>query len=249
MKKGLSLMVGACIAASLAFGGGHGVHWGYSGEGAPEHWGDLSKDFVMCKMGKNQSPIDLRTASAYETDLAPIVFGYHAGSLDEVNNGHSVQVNMRPGSYIMIDGIKFELKQFHFHTPSENTIDGKYFPFEAHFVHVDEKGNIAVVALMFEYGRENEVLARFWNGMPERAGDRRDISLPADEIKKLLPADRSYYRFNGSLTTPPCSEGVRWFVLKKAATISKQQVEQFARVMGEPNNRPVQPLNARCILK
>lgn len=249
MKKVMSFMLGAGMAASFALAGGHGIHWGYSGEGAPAHWGDLSEDFVLCKIGKNQSPIDLRTDKAYETDLPSIVFSYHAGSRNEINNGHSVQVNIKPGSYIMVDGIRFELKQFHFHTPSENTIDGKSFPMEAHFVHVDEDGNIAVVALMFEYGKKNSVLERFWNVMPERAGDRRDISISAEEIRKLFPKKRDYYRFNGSLTTPPCSEGVRWFVLKEPMTVTKKQVEQFARVMGEPNNRPVQPLNARCILK
>jgi len=249
MKKTVSLVLSTGLAATIAMAGGHGIHWGYSGEGAPAHWGDLSKEFFMCREGKNQSPVDLRTDRAFETDLPAIVFSYHASSRNEVNNGHSVQVNIKPGSYIMIDGIRFELKQFHFHTPSENTIDGKFFPMEAHFVHVDENGNIAVVALMFKYGKENEVLERFWNGMPERAGESRDISIPAEEIRELLPKKRDYYRFNGSLTTPPCSEGVRWFVLKEPVSVSKKQVEQFSRIMGEPNNRPVQPINARVILK
>ena len=249
MKKIASFLLGGMAAATLAMAGGHGVHWGYTGHGSPEHWGDLSPDYVMCKLGKNQSPIDLRSDKAYETALAPIVFSYHTSTKNEVNNGHSIQVNIAPGSYIQVDGIKFELKQFHFHTPSENKIDGKHFPFEAHFVHVDEHGNIAVVAVMFRYGRENAALEKFWNGMPEHAGDSRDITMPVDVVKALLPKNRDYYRFNGSLTTPPCSEGVRWFVMKKPLEISEKQVKKFERVMHGFNNRPVQPVNARVILK
>jgi carbonic anhydrase len=246
LKKSL---IALAAAASLALAGGHGAHWGYKGDTGPEHWGDLAPEFVMCKVGKNQSPINLRTTDAYETALPPLIFGYRAATRDEVNNGHSIQVNVRPGSFLQIDGKRFELKQFHFHTPSENTIDGKYFPMEAHFVHVDEAGDIAVVAVMFQYGEENKALAKFWNSMPLHAGDHHDIMMPAETFAALLPKKRDYYRFNGSLTTPPCSEGVRWFVLKKPLQISKAQAERFEEVMGGPNNRPVQPFNARVLLK
>jgi len=249
MKKLLSLATALVLGGSLLYGGGHGAHWGYTGQTGPEHWGDLSKDFEMCKLGKNQSPVDLRTDTAYKTDKAPIIFSYTASTDNEVNNGHSIQVNIKHGSFIQIDGMKFNLKQFHFHTPSENTIDGRYFPMEAHFVHVDDAGNIAVVAVMFKYGKTNEALQRFWDKMPADEGAKRYINESAKVVTALLPKKRDYYRFNGSLTTPPCSEGVRWFVMKEPLEVSKEQVAQFEKVMGGPNNRPVQPFNARMLLK
>ncbi|WP_457597047.1 carbonic anhydrase [Hydrogenimonas sp.] len=249
MKKATTLLAGIALSATMAIAGDHTIHWGYSGHGGPEHWGELSDDFKMCMIGKNQSPIDLRTDIAFETKLPPIEFDYHTKAFDIVDNGHTEKVDINPGSTITVDGIKFELKQFHFHTPSENRIDGKSFPLEAHFVHADEHGNLAVIALMFEYGKPNETLERIWRKLPEKPGVKHACSMTAADVMALLPKDKSYYRFNGSLTTPPCSEGVRWLVLKTPVTVSKAQVQKFARIMGHANNRPVQPLNARVILK
>jgi len=164
-----------------------------------------------------------------------------------LNNGHTVQVNIASGSTVIIDDIEFELKQFHFHTPSENNINGKSFPLEAHFVHVSKDGELAVVALMFEDGNENEMLGKLWAKMPIKSGEK--IKLEIADVTSLLPKDRDYYRFNGSLTTPPCTEGVRWIVLKKSTTLSKAQLDKFAKVMVHPNNRPIQPVNARIIVK
>jgi carbonic anhydrase len=145
-------------------------------------------------------------------------------------------------------GRTFELKQFHFHSPSENTINGKHFPLEAHLVHADKDGNLAVVAVMFREGAANALLAKLWEKMPGKAGDKNALRAGVG-VSQMLPAERDYYRFNGLLTTPPCSEGVWWLVIKKMATASKAQVEQFSRVIGHPNNRPVQPVNARVVLK
>ncbi len=248
MKRLTSLLL-STATASLLMAGSHGVHWGYSGHAGPENWGNLSDKYIMCKLGKNQSPIDIKTDKAFDADLPTIGIDYKSASKEELNNGHTVQVNIVPGSSITVDGIKFELKQFHFHTPSENTIDGQYFPLEAHFVHADENGNLAVIGVMFKYGAENEVIKKVWEEMPEHANDVEKITLSAEDVKNILPKNREYYRFNGSLTTPPCSEGVRWFVMKQPVTISKEQVKKFADVMHHPNNRPVQPINARVILK
>ncbi len=247
MKKFIaSLASGVILSAGVAFGSGHGVHWGYEGDVAPEFWGSLDPAYEMCSKGKNQSPIDL--TGFIEAELAPIKY-IDSGKWHEViNNGHSIQVNCEKGSSIEIDGRVFNLIQFHFHTPSENLINGKSFPMEAHFVHADEDGNLAVVALMFEYGDKNSIIEKIWAKMPEKSGNKNSISSDFSPYS-LLPNDRDYYRFNGSLTTPPCSEGVRWFVLKKTVTVSKEQVEKFAKVMGHPNNRPIQPVNARPILK
>ena len=157
-------------------------------------------------------------------------------------------MNYAPGSKISVDGHEFELKQYHFHAPSENHINGKSYPMEAHLVHADENGNLAVIAVMFVDGGANEVIAKAWSHMPSKAGATRSLSSDVS-AEGILPANRDYYRFNGSLTTPPCSEGVWWLVMKKPVAVSKAQIEKFSQVMGHPNNRPIQPLNARPVLK
>ncbi len=221
------------------------VHWEYEGEGAPENWGDLDEKFFMCKDGRNQSPINL--SGFTEAELPPIKFDYHLVSTEILNNGHTEQVNMGKGSNITVDGINFELKQFHFHTPSENNINGNSYPLEAHFVHASKDGQLAVVAVMLEEGKENAALNELWENIPTHTGEHHHID--AKHLDALLPTDRDYYRFNGSLTTPPCTEGVRWLVMKKSVTLSKDQVDTFATVMHHRNNRPLQPSNARMILK
>jgi carbonic anhydrase len=147
-----------------------------------------------------------------------------------------------------VDGLAFELKQFHFHSPGENKINGKQFPLESHLVHADKDGNLTVLAVMFQEGAANALLARLWEKMPGKAGEKS--ALPDGlSVTQLLPKERDYYRFNGSLTTPPCSEGVRWFVMKKPATASKAQIEQFSKAVGFANNRPIQATNARSVLR
>ena len=224
----------------------HAAHWGYSGEVGPEHWATLDAGYAVCGTGVNQSPIDLD--SLIDAELAPLVLDYGPSATDIVNNGHSIQVGYGAGSSLTIEGRSFELKQFHFHSPSENMVAGKHYPLEAHLVHQDADGHLAVVAVMFAEGSDNPVLATLWKAVPAEAGKKG--MLPAGlNVTSLLPADQSYYRFNGSLTTPPCSEGVIWAVLKAASTVSKQQVDQFSALLGFANNRPVQPRNARPVLE
>jgi len=223
----------------------HSVHWGYDGEGAPEHWGDIDPRFTTCKNGVNQSPINL--SGFTESDLPTIAFNYNLTSSDILNNGHSIQANLKEGSSITVDGKTFELKQFHFHNPSENNINGTSYPLEAHFVHASEAGELAVVAVMFVEGEENKALSELWAKMPQNIGDKNPID--AKDLNALLPTDRDYYRFNGSLTTPPCTEGVRWLVMKKPVTLSATQIETFKKVMHHHNNRPIQSTNARLILQ
>jgi carbonic anhydrase len=244
MKK--SMLITSVILAFGAAYAGSVPHWGYSGAEGPEHWGELSPEFAACSEGKNQSPIDL--TGFIESDLKPLGIHYQAGGEEILNNGHTVQVNYAPGSKISVDDHEFELKQYHFHAPSENLIDGKSYPMEAHLVHSDEDGNLTVIAVMFVEGEANESLAQAWAQMPEKAGERRNLSsrLAAEGI---LPADRDYFRYGGSLTTPPCSEGVRWLVMKQSVTASKPQIEKFVHIMDHPNNRPVQQVNARPVLQ
>jgi len=225
---------------------GETAHWGYSGHEGPEHWGELDPNFFLCSKGKNQSPVNL--TEMIESDLPPIKINYKSGGNEILNNGHTIQVNYDPGSTIIVDGNEFELKQFHFHSPSENTIEGHAYPMEAHFVHADKDGRLAVIAVMFKYGEKNTELEKAWAHIPNNAGEKRALSKHVD-ANILLPHDHDYFRFNGSLTTPPCSEGVLWIVMKYFHTTSKQQIDTFTQIMHHPNNRPVQPVNARAILK
>ena len=243
----IALSLGFLSAAVYGAGeqAGHGSHWGYAGEIGPDRWVKLKPEFAACA-GKNQSPINV--SGLIEAQLPPLKYDYKQGGSEVVNNGHAIQVNYDAGSSTVIDGIRFELKQFHFHSPSENHINGKSFPLEAHLVHADKDGNLAVVSVMFDEGKANPAVAAAWSLMPKSAGGKN--ALPNKVAATgLLPANRDYYRYNGSLTTPPCTEGVRWIVLKKPMTVSKQQVEAFEKTLGFANNRPVQALNARPILK
>ncbi len=224
-------------------------HWTYTGNEGPEYWGDLSPEFSTCKTGMNQSPIDIDT-TIFDADLPPISFDYNMLTPSNItNNGHTVQVNIWSGGTVSIDGIDFKLKQFHFHTPSENTINGQSFPLEAHFVHLSDKNEIAVVATLFKPGKDDPTLTNLWKKMPMNAGD--SVKLDSNAIRPLEFTKKltNYYRYNGSLTTPPCSEGVRWIVMKQALSVSKQQVEKLQQALKQANNRPEQPINARAIVE
>ncbi|MCW8837448.1 MAG: carbonic anhydrase [Thiovulaceae bacterium] len=226
------------------------AHWGYTGHEGPQHWGDLSPKYEMCKVGKSQSPVNISNAVTVTTeDLAKIKFNYTTEANAIINNGHTIQVNIQEGSSIEIDGKIFALKQFHFHTPSENQIEGRNFPLEAHFVHAAKDGSLAVIALMYEEGKENKIIKKLWSKMPHKAGKSSGCKMLAEMFFTMMPKDKAYYRFNGSLTTPPCSEGVRWMVLKGYSHISKAQKDEFLHLFHHANNRPVQPINARKVMK
>ena len=242
----MKLKITAIALAGLAFSASAQHHqWGYSGEGAPQNWGKLDQEFAACSRGKTQSPIDV--AGTAKSDLKPLAFDYRGGTAEILNNGHTVQVDYQPGSTLTAGGRRFELKQFHFHAPSENTFNGRHFPLEGHLVHADKDGKLAVVAVMFDKGAANPLLAALWKTMPAKEGDKKVLAEQRSALE-LLPAERDYYQFTGSLTTPPCSEGVLWLVIRKPATASKAQLEAFKKTMGFANNRPVQPLNARQVL-
>lgn len=238
----------AMVCLSTVVQGKEQVHWDYSATGheGPENWGTLDPSYSMCAEGKNQSPVDL--AGMVESDLPFITVDYQAGGNEILNNGHTIQVNYKPGSTISVTGNQYELKQFHFHTPSENIVNGNAWPLEAHFVHADTNGNLAVIAVMFRTGETNSELEKAWGVMPENAGEKDLLAVLVD-ANLLLPEDRDYYRFNGSLTTPPCSEGVLWLVMKNDNAASVDQIEKFAHLMHHPNNRPIQPRNSRLIMK
>jgi len=222
------------------------THWGYSGSEGPSSWGDLDKKYAMCAEGKNQSPIDVSGSIA--SDLSPLIFNKGANASTFVNNGHTVQANIEKGNSLTVDGSTYNLLQYHFHTPSENVINGKSYPMEMHLVHANSDGHLAVVGVMFDVVKKrNTKMMKILRALPLNAGDENSFE---SGIKgyDLLPITQEYYRFNGSLTTPPCSEGVKWFVMKKPVSISDGQLKQFIDVMGT-NNRPLQPKNSRAVLR
>jgi carbonic anhydrase len=236
------LLASVSVSTQLLASDGHGAHWGYEGHSGPSHWGELNKEFGVCASGKSQSPIDISGTNF--SDSNPIQFDYKAAQLDIVNNGHTIQINRPAGSAITVDGERFELLQFHFHTPSENSVGGKPYDMEMHLVHKSAKGELAVVGVFLKAGENNAVIDEAWQHMPHHAGDKEQVASVSINAADLLPSDRSYARFSGSLTTPPCSEGVRWMVMKQPIEVSAAQVKQFASVVGK-NARPVQPLNNR----
>ena len=244
MKKAVLSVATASAIFGIAVAGGAGS-WSYHGDTGPEHWGDLKEDYIMCKIGKNQSPVDI--SRIVEAELKDIEINYSPGATSLLNNGHTVKVSYESGSYIVVDGIKFELKQFHFHAPSEHTVKGKSYPFEAHFVHADKDGNLAVIGVLFKEGKENPVIKKLWENLPSHVGEKVKLAHKINAYD-LLPQKKKYYRYSGSLTTPPCSEGVRWIVMTAEMEMSKEQIEKFRKLMGGDTNRPVQPINARMIL-
>jgi carbonic anhydrase len=223
----------------------HAEHWGYTTDVGPSHWSELNKQYHMCSEGKFQSPINIVATS--DIDLPALALDYKTDSTDVIDNGHAVQVNITSGSTFTIGSDKYELKQFHFHTPSENNINAKSFPLEAHFVHATADGKLAVVAVMFEEGEANPILSKIWGNFPLKTGEKVEFKLNSNDVKALMPTDKDYYKFTGSLTTPPCSEEVKWHVIKKPQTISKEQVKEFFDIYGHTNNRAIQDTNKREI--
>lgn len=247
ISKTLLAVLGAgCIFAGTAFAGHDGAHWGYTGHEGPEFWGDLAAKYAACKSGQSQSPINI--IGAVDTELPAIQFDYKPSALKIINNGHTVQVSYDEGSTITVDGHAYKLVQFHFHTPSENQIESKAFPLEAHFVHADTDGNLAVIGVMLENSEENDKLADIWNDMPMEEGKTVTSDKMVNALD-LMPDIKDYYRFDGSLTTPPCTEGVLWMVMQNPISISTGQAQKFASLFPNHNARPVQPVNSRTVLK
>jgi carbonic anhydrase len=218
-------------------------HWEYAGKSGPSHWSELASDFSSCKVGKNQSPIDIHASKA--APLNPIDFHYTSSAGEIVNNGHTVQVNLEGAGSIHLPSGDYKLVQFHFHTPSEESFNGKHYPLVAHLVHKSESGELAVVAVLFKQGKENAALKQVFAGLPAAAGDKHALAADLD-VTAALPAKHAYYAYMGSLTTPPCSEGVHWQVMKQASEVSREQLSAFRKLYAM-NARPGQALNGRSI--
>jgi len=220
------------------------LHWGYEGEGGPANWGRLSPDYGLCATGKMQSPVDLADANTIAT--VTVSTDYRSVPLTILNNGHTVQVNFPAGSTMTSSGKAWRLVQAHFHAPSEHVFNGKVYPLEAHFVHQDEQGRLAVLGVFFEEGPTNIELAKLIVAAPRQKAGPNPIEGFTFDPRALLPRSLSVFRYQGSLTTPPCSEGVSWHVAATTVQASATQIADLARVMGM-NARPVQPVNNRVI--
>ena len=221
------------------------THWGYESENGPEVWGQLNPEYRLCSAGIHQSPIDLVNPTPVE--LPPLVFNYQPVPLNIHNTGHTIQVTYPKGSWIEIDGTKYHLLQFHFHAPSEHTVAGHLYDMEMHLVHESENGVLAVIGVLIKSGSINTAFIPFWHYLPSASGESEQINEVILNAFDLLPSTKHTYRYNGSLTTPPCSEGVKWFVLTTPIEMSQSQIAAFKAIMSG-NNRPVQPLNGRELL-
>lgn len=243
-------LITALLALTLSGGALAGsnhqkAHWGYEGKSGPEHWGSLKKEYQTCSKGNRQSPINIH--GGVPADLKKIRFNYDATTLKVLNNGHTIQVNYGAGSSISIGNESYDLLQFHFHSPSENHINGKSFPMEMHLVHKNSRGELAVVGIMLEKGAHHMELEKIWQHMPSKIN--REVRKAGVRIhaSAFLPRDKSFHHFNGSLTTPPCSEGVKWYVMRNSIKLSDEQYEKFQTMIGN-NARPIQDNNGRIIL-
>jgi carbonic anhydrase len=221
--------------------------WGYNGSEGPAHWGELNPEFAACKAGHRQSPINIVSAKSAD-NLPPIQFEYKPSVLHIINNGHTIQINYAHGSFIKVGDKRYELKQFHFHHPSEETIKGKRFPMELHLVHSDPHGSTVVVSVLLEEGSPNPLVETLWSLAPGTTGSEKTDDKLQINAADLLPTNRSYFTFLGSLTTPPCTEGVRWVVFETPVTISSKQVAKFSKVYPD-DERPTQSLNGRTVLE
>lgn len=220
------------------------AEWGYGEDNGPGLWSELSPDFGVCTTGQQQSPIDLH--GAIPADLSEIQLSYQEVPLRLVNNGHTLQINIDPGNQLILDGQTFELLQFHFHHPSEHTINHRHHLMEAHFVHRNNQGEYAVLGVFMQEGEENRTLQPIWDAMPAVEGPEQTIAGVKVDINQLLPTDQTTYRYFGSLTTPPCSEVVRWIVFQQPVEVSNRQIEKFTRNF-HWNARTIQPINERLL--
>jgi carbonic anhydrase len=233
----------------------HKVHWGYEGDEGPEHWASLSPDFSMCADGTKQSPIDLTDAEVVEGVVLRRMYGtamlsldQRASTMDLIDNGHTIQISSDAPVALDIAGNHYELVQYHFHSPSEHTIDGEHAPLEMHAVHESAEGELAVIGVLIDEGEYNPVADPVIARLPNDESDVRhieDLDLDPDEF---LPPPMHYFRYRGSLTTPPCSEGVEWIVSAERRQMSAEQIEAFTSRLDD-NNRPVQALGERELLE
>ena len=249
------LLLGAAAICIALAAGAEGVHWGYGAEDGPAAWSRLSADYALCAAGGSQSPIDLRVKETSKP-AEVVEFDYRPSSLriarnsyvaEVLNNGHTIQIDVDEDSDLAIGKRRYQLLQYHFHAPSEHAVDGKRFPMEMHLVHRSVTGDLAVVGVLIEAGAANSSFQRIWSHLPEEHGTRVHHENVEVDVAKVIPKDHHWYRYQGSLTTPPCSEGVRWFVIANPIQLSQAQIAAFTSLY-EGNARPLQARHGRGIV-
>lgn len=243
-----ALLIITCVAACTlaAAASAQSASWSYEGKTGPVNWGRLDPSYRACADGRAQSPIDIRHAHLNKA-LQPIEFHYIAGGVTLENNGHTVLVRVHPGSYIVFGGVRYDLIGYDFHHPSEESVNGRLTDMDVELHHQSADGKIAIIEarLVEDIDSPNATMALLWESLPPTAGDSRKVTAMVSAMG-LLPADRSYWTYTGSLTTPPCTEGVRWFVMQSPVTVSQQQYRAFTALFGI-NSRPAQDTNGRRI--
>jgi carbonic anhydrase len=230
-----------CARAGLA---ASAAHWSYQGADGPDHWGKIDAASKVCATGSQQSPIDI--VNPIKAQLPPIKIAWHDRCETIVNNGHTIQLEVVPGSTLSLNSDSYTLLQFHFHHPSEHMIAGKPFAMEAHFVHQNGAGNLAVLGVMMKEGSSNAVFKKIAETMPKQAGPPVKADKTIDP-HALIPSERGYYTYEGSLTTPPCSQTVTWLLLRESIQVAKDDIDAFAKVF-PMNARPLQDENRRFVL-
>ena len=226
----------------------HTTHWSYKGKTGPEHWGDMNPDYAVCTKGKEQSPINIETSHVIEDEkMVDPVIHYKPTVVSLSNNGHTIQANPSTlDNSIVVDNKDYKLTQFHFHTPSEHQFNGQNFDMEIHFVHQDENNQLVVLGIMIKEGVPNPDLEKAWNVIPtEKTTEDVKLTEPID-LMSLLPNDKDSFQYIGSLTTPPCSEAVKWVVFEEPIEMSTEQIDKFRKIFPD-NHRPVQSLNERKV--
>ncbi len=229
-------------------------HWDYGQTAGPASWGKLSPEYALCGEGRSQSPIDLAAGASGTTDALKLSYSpaslhivHHAHKADVMNTGHSIQVNYPEADTLTVGGETFALAQYHFHSPSEHTIDGKQLPMEMHLGHKSSAGRLAVVGVLIEEGARNAAFDPIWANLPKAQGVSQHHEAVTVDVDQMLPKSHAAWRYDGSLTTPPCSEGVKWFVMRETIQMSADQIAAFRGIL-KGNNRPIQPLNGRTIM-
>jgi carbonic anhydrase len=253
MKRTWSRLLAAVLAAGLCGAAGWcaaagGAHWSYSGATGPAKWSALDRSFGLCKSGTVQSPINIPEADVRKGDLPSLLFNYKPSPVRIIDNDHTIQVNYAPGSFVTVSGKQYELVRIEFHKPSEIKVSGKDHEMGIHLIHQDKEGKLAVVAVFVDPGKESAVIKTLWSNLPQAKDKENVVDAAKINAFELLPSgDKGYYSFPGSLTTPPCTENVAWFVVKTPIQLSNDQIARFAKLY-PMNARPVQPLNDRDLV-
>ncbi|QRY81109.1 carbonic anhydrase family protein [Pseudomonas sp. PDNC002] len=232
-----------CLALSTAHASD--AHWTYSGDQGPAHWGELGS--ALCASGHEQSPIDVEKSQIQpqKVDTSELKLHYGKVPLKLINNGHTIQASAAEGDTLTYKGTEYRLLQFHFHNPSEHQLGHQSYPMEMHLVNQDKEGHLLVLGLMIKEGRANKELAQLWKHLPAKEGQEVQLAAGlAPNLAKLVPAASHHLFYHGSLTTPPCTEGVQWVLFEKPIEMSKQQISQFHQLFPD-NHRPTQSATGR----